>query len=120
MNNPLIDENEVKRMKEEMPPPEVEEQLLAKQKRQSEENDKTTLIQPLSIANLIESNPNMRPVVVDGVLRRGETANIIAAAKVGKSHLAGGLAWCIVTGTPWLSHDVTKGRVLVIDNELHL
>ena len=78
-----------------------------------------TLIKPVSITDLIESNPEMRPVVVDGILRRGETANIIAAAKVGKSHLAHGLAWCIVTGIPWLSHDVTKGRVLIIDNELH-
>ena len=78
-----------------------------------------TLINPVSITDLIESNPDMRPVVVEGILRRGETANIIAAAKVGKSHLAHGLAWCIVTGTPWLSHDVKQGRVLIIDNELH-
>ncbi len=78
-----------------------------------------TLIKPVSITDLIESNPDMRPVVVEGILRRGETANIIAAAKVGKSHLAHGLAWCIVTGTPWLSHDVKQGRVLIIDNELH-
>ena len=79
----------------------------------------STLIKPVSITDLIESNPGMRPVVIDGILRRGETANIIAAAKVGKSHLAHSLAWCIVTGMPWLSHDVAKGRVLIIDNELH-
>ena len=78
-----------------------------------------TLIKPVSITDLIDANPDMRPVIVEGILRRGETANIIAAAKVGKSHLAHGLAWCIVTGIPWLSHDVTKGRVLIIDNELH-
>ena len=78
-----------------------------------------TLIKPISITDLIESNPDMRPAVVEGILRRGETANIIAAAKVGKSHLAHGLAWCIVTGIPWLSHEVSKGKVLIIDNELH-
>lgn len=76
-------------------------------------------IRPVSIGDLIDAHPELRPVVIDGILRRGETANIIAAAKVGKSFLAGGLAWCIATGTPWLSHDVTQGRVLIIDNELH-
>ena len=76
-------------------------------------------IKPIPVSQLFASNPTMRPVVVDGILRRGETANIIAAAKVGKSHLAHGLAWCVVSGTPWLSHAVTQGRVLIIDNELH-
>jgi hypothetical protein len=76
-------------------------------------------ISPLPIGRLIDDHPLLRPVVIDGILRRGETANIIAAAKVGKSFLAGGLAWCVATGEPWLSHDVTQGRVLIIDNELH-
>ena len=76
-------------------------------------------IEPISIRNLAVSYPHLRPVVIDGVLRQGETANIIAAAKVGKSFSAGGLAWCIATGMPWFNHPVTKGKVLVIDNELH-
>jgi hypothetical protein len=76
-------------------------------------------ISPISFGTLIDNNPTMRPVVIDGILRRGETANIIAAAKVGKSFLAGNLAWSIATGEPWLTHDVVKGRVLIIDNELH-
>jgi hypothetical protein len=79
----------------------------------------STRIAPMSLVKLIDDNPTMRPVVVDGILRRGETINIIASAKVGKSHLAGGLAWSLASGTPWLSHDVSKGRVLIIDNELH-
>jgi len=68
---------------------------------------------------LIESNPELRPVVVEGILRRGETANIIASAKTGKSFMAGGLAWAVATGKDWLSHAVVQGRVLIIDNELH-
>lgn len=76
-------------------------------------------ISPVSFGTLIDNNPTMRPVVIDGILRRGETCNIIAAAKVGKSFLAGNLAWSIATGQPWLTHDVTQGRVLIIDNELH-
>ena len=76
-------------------------------------------IAPESIGAMIDRYLDMRPAVVHGILRRGETANIIAAAKVGKSHLAGGLAWSIATGQSWLSHDVVQGRVLIIDNELH-
>lgn len=76
-------------------------------------------ISPMAIGRLIEDYPDMRPVVIDGILRKGETANFIAAAKVGKSFLAGGLAWSIATGIPWLGHDVTEGRVAIIDNELH-
>lgn len=78
-----------------------------------------TRIHPIGIGALIESNPDLRPEVITGVLRRGETANIIASPKMGKSFLAGGLAWCIATGIPWLSHNVTQGRCLIIDNELH-
>jgi AAA domain len=76
-------------------------------------------IEPVSIGSMIRSYPDLRPVVVDGILRRGETANIIASPKVGKSFLVGNLAWCVADGRPWLSHTVTQGRVLVIDNELH-
>ncbi len=76
-------------------------------------------IEPVSISDLIRDNPDLRPIVIDGVLRRGETANIIASPKVGKSFLAGNLAWCIADGRPWLSHKVAQGKVLVIDNELH-
>lgn len=101
------------------PPPDVEELLIAKQQRQAEAIDKPTLIRPVPILDLIESNPEMRPVVISGILRRGETCNIIAAAKAGKTYLVYLLAWCIVTGMRWLSFDVKKGRVLIIDNELH-
>lgn len=79
----------------------------------------STRIAPVSLVKLIDDNPTMRPVVVGGVLRRGETANLIGSVKIGKSHFAGQLAWSVASGTPWLSHDVAKGRVLIIDNELH-
>lgn len=83
------------------------------------ESKSEALFNPIAITDLVRDFPDMRPAVIDGALRRGETANIIASAKMGKSFLAGGLAWCIATGTPWLSHEVQKGRVLIIDNELH-
>jgi hypothetical protein len=77
------------------------------------------MIKPVPVQHLIEEHPDMLPVVIEGILRRGETMNVIAAAKVGKSFLVGNLAWCVATGRPWLSHDVAQGRVLVVDNELH-
>ncbi len=76
-------------------------------------------IEPISIGELIRANPELRPSVIDGILRRGETANIIASPKIGKSFLAGNLAWCVADGRPWFSHPVSQGRVLIIDNELH-
>jgi hypothetical protein len=76
-------------------------------------------IVPVSFRNLITEHPNLRPAVIDGILRKGEIVNFIADSKAGKSWMGGGLAWSVVTGTPWLSHDVTQGRVLIIDNELH-
>lgn len=59
-------------------------------------------------------------MVVDGLLRQGETANVIAAPKVGKSWLTYGLALSKATGRAWLvQFDCPAGRVLIIDNELH-
>ncbi|MBX3423415.1 MAG: AAA family ATPase [Pirellulaceae bacterium] len=81
--------------------------------------DAVSLAKPVSFVELAKQHTELRQPVVHGLLRLGEVANVIAAPKVGKSFLAGNLAWCIATGRPWLSHDVEPGRVLVIDNELH-
>lgn len=70
--------------------------------------------------DLIESNPELGAVVVDGLLRCGETANIISATKIGKSWLSYDLALSVATGNPWCGRfETTQGRVLLIDNELH-
>jgi hypothetical protein len=45
--------------------------------------------------------------------------NVIAAPKVGKSWLTAGLALAVASGAKWLDFETTRGRVLVIDNELH-
>lgn len=76
-------------------------------------------IAPVSVDRLIAEHPDMHQPVIHGLLRRGETMNVIAAAKTGKSFMVGGLAWCVATGRHWLSHQVEQGRVLIIDNELH-
>jgi len=60
----------------------------------------------------------MDAVLIDGVLRRGEVMNIVAAPKMGKSWLALGLALAVAMGRPALGMPTTQGKVLLIDNEL--
>ena len=74
---------------------------------------------PISLGTLKRRFPEMRPVLIDGYLRIGETMNIIAAPKTGKSWLVTQLAICVASGTDWFGHTCTAGKVLLIDNELH-
>ncbi|MBO4287852.1 MAG: AAA family ATPase, partial [Kiritimatiellae bacterium] len=73
----------------------------------------------LPLGELVEKYPKMRPVLIHGFLRRGETMNIIAPPKTGKSWLVTDLALSVATGTPWFGFPCEKGKVLIIDNELH-
>lgn len=74
----------------------------------------------LTVGQLRESYNALHPAVIDGLIREGETANIIAASKVGKSWLAYYIGLCIVTGACMFdAFDCAPGRVLLIDNELH-
>ncbi|MCC6906842.1 MAG: AAA family ATPase [Phycisphaerales bacterium] len=75
---------------------------------------------PLSVEQLVSAHPLLRPPVVHGLLRQGETMNVIASPKVGKSWLTLDLAIAVATGRPWLGRYATeRGDVLIIDNELH-
>ena len=65
------------------------------------------------------SPPEMREVIVEGLLRRGEVGNFIASTKTGKSWFALLLTLCVSTGRDWLGRRVARGNVLLIDNELH-
>jgi hypothetical protein len=73
-----------------------------------------------SCAELIGKHPRRRPAVIEELLRLGETMNIIAAPKIGKSWLSLLLAFAVANGWQWLGRFATvKGDVLLIDNELH-
>jgi len=63
----------------------------------------------LSIGMLIAQNPALSPPVIQGLLRIGETANIIAAPKAGKSWLANALALATATGGDWLGRQCGPG-----------
>lgn len=74
---------------------------------------------PLSVRGIVRLYPHMRPPRIEGLLRDGETMNIIAASKIGKSWLAKAMAIHVATGRNWLGHECHAGRVLYVDNELH-
>lgn len=104
---------------DEPPPPEVEDMLLAKQTQQEKViNLHDRKLNILSVAKLIEEYPTDDPPVIDGLLRLGETMNVIASPKVGKTWLAAGMAFSIANGLPWMGMQCTKGRVLILDCEL--
>jgi hypothetical protein len=74
----------------------------------------------ISIAEMARSHPALRQPEVEGLLRQGETMNIISAPKIGKSWLAIDLAIAKATGRMWLNQFTTReSPVLIIDNELH-
>jgi len=75
---------------------------------------------PVCVRELVDAHPQLRPPVIHGLLREGETMNIIASPKTGKSWLTIDLAIAVATGRPWLGRYQTRaGDVLIIDNELH-
>lgn len=73
-----------------------------------------------SAVELARRHPALRLPVIHHVLREGETLNVIASPKAGKSWLTLDLALAVVSGQPWLGlFETVPGEVLLIDNELH-
>ena len=72
-----------------------------------------------SLEQLLKEFPVMRPELIHGILRVGETMNIIASPKTGKSWLVTDLAAAVATGSAWFGFPCEQGKVLIIDNELH-
>lgn len=72
-----------------------------------------------SFSQLVARYPKKREPIIDGLLRVGETMNVIGASKAGKSWLITGLLLSVATGRKWLGHEVNRQKVLLIDNELH-
>lgn len=75
---------------------------------------------PCSLRELVCNHPALRPAVIGGLLRVGETANIVAAPKRGKSWLVYSLMLSVASGRKWLdTFSCVQGRVLLLDAELH-
>lgn len=73
----------------------------------------------IDVVDLIAQHPALREPVVEGLFRRGETINIIAKSKIGKSWLGYGLGLSVAHGRDWFGFPTRRGRVLLLDNELH-
>jgi hypothetical protein len=74
------------------------------------------LIRQSGVANLGVTKP---PVVIDGLIHRGQIANIVSSSKLRKSWLIHDLALCVTNGLTWLGRfKCEPAKVLVIDNEL--
>ena len=69
--------------------------------------------------DLLQEYHDMKEPLIEGLLRREEVMNIVAAPKTGKSWFVLQLALAFCTGTEWAGKLCTKGKVLLIDNELH-
>ena len=75
---------------------------------------------PIPLREIVSQHPKLRPSVIKGLLRQGETMNVVAAPKQGKSWLTAGLALSVAGGFDWLdTFPSASGRVLMIDGELH-
>ncbi|WP_425400364.1 AAA family ATPase [Aeoliella sp.] len=73
-----------------------------------------------TLRELRERFPELQPPVIEGLLREGETCNVIAAPKVGKSWLVYYVSLSVIMGWSLFSRFCTsQGKVLIIDNELH-
>ncbi len=74
----------------------------------------------VSAQNIMRCYPKMRDPVIHGVVRRGESMNIIAPPKAGKSWLGLNIAMNIIGGGKLFGRfQCERGRVLIVDNELH-
>ncbi|TWU38580.1 AAA family ATPase [Novipirellula artificiosorum] len=72
------------------------------------------------VGDLLNEFPVLREPIIDGLLRVGETMNVIAPPKLGKSWLVMDLAMAVATGRIWLdTYQTHQGNVLLLDNELH-
>ncbi len=81
-----------------------------------EKADNAAVLKPLN--QLIDNFTGLNPPVIHGFLREGETMNIIASPKVGKSWFAMRLAVSVASGIDWFGFPVEQGFVLHLDNEL--
>ncbi|MEM1166306.1 MAG: AAA family ATPase [Planctomycetota bacterium] len=109
-------------------PPFIEETALAEVAKPGQ-----TPEDPLSPADMIRAYPpwktvrqllwhhtDLRKPAIHGLLREGETMNVIAPSKSNKSWMVSALSICVATGRSWFDrYDTVKGPVLIIGNELH-
>ena len=78
------------------------------------------LVRPtfLTASELMTEYPQQREAIIDGLLRRGEVANLVSGPKMFKSWLLLYAGLCLATGRPFLGFPTRQCRVLMLDYEL--
>lgn len=71
-----------------------------------------------SLAEMFEEDPQLAPVLIDGVLRRGHKMLIAGPSKAGKSFALMEMCISIAEGIPWFGFNCERGKVLYINMEL--
>lgn len=74
----------------------------------------------IGAGELVQKYNELRPVVIENILREGEVSNLIASPKMGKTWLSMAMGLAVASGRKWLGYQTARSRVLVVDNELHL
>lgn len=73
-----------------------------------------------TFGELLDQFPKLRPQIIHGIMRRGETINIVAGSKSHKSFFVHNLAICLASGQRFMDEIVVeRSNVLIFDNELH-
>ncbi|WP_271327980.1 AAA family ATPase [Lactococcus muris] len=71
-----------------------------------------------SLAGMFEEDPQLAPVLIDNVLRRGHKMLIAGPSKAGKSFALMEMSISIAEGLPWFGFNCERGKVLYINMEL--
>lgn len=82
------------------------------------ENEKDTLPDSVTLSDVIDNLPPLKPEMIHGLLRRGHKMLVSAPSKAGKSFLLMELAVCVAEGMSWIGFKVEQGKVLYINLEL--
>ena len=78
----------------------------------------TGLPQISNALDLTREHISLPPVLIEGMLHRGETMVFGGGAKTNKTHSLMDLAVSVASGTPWWNLKTQKGKVLYMDFEL--
>ncbi|MBR8674063.1 AAA family ATPase [Lactococcus lactis subsp. lactis] len=71
-----------------------------------------------SLEEMFKEDPQLAPVLIDGVLRRGHKMLIAGPSKAGKSFALMEMCIAIAEGIPWFGFNCERGKVLYINMEL--
>lgn len=85
---------------------------------QNEVKQEVVLPSIVNFGSIYGHIPQVRPVLIDGVLRQGHKMIISSGSKAGKSYLLINLAVMIAEGWRWIGHQCTQGKVLYINMEI--